>query len=98
MVTSYDDETPDLNISDSVMRFSSRRLPVISRCTSEQVPLKVAHLINARPLENALDRAKDLIPSNGHVIGHVAKDGRLHKVALLTYATQLPSLLLSCIC
>lgn len=94
MVTSYDDETPDLNISDSAMRFSSRRLPVISRCTT----LKVAHLINARPLENALDRAKDLIPSNGHVIGHVAKDGRLHEVALLTYATQLPSLLLSCIC
>ena len=87
-------EIPDLRLRILLRQSASDRLDVISRCTA----LRVAHLINAGPLQNALDWAKDLVPGDGHVIGHIAKDGRLHKVPLLTCTTHLPSLLLTITC
>ena len=92
MKTSCDELKPyDLNTNISELKACTR----IVGCHQQVQTLRMANLVDAGPLENALDWAEDLIPGNGHVIGHIAEDSRLHKVALLTCATELPSPLLT---
>merc|ERR1712209_45159 len=46
------------------------------------------HLLNRGELLDHLDGSKDLLLADLHIIGHLAEDGRLHKIAAIA---ELPS-------